>query len=824
MNIDLSKRESGYCQFRDLHRIKMDTCTFAANNYSSVDQKYYSLRSEEFRESDLRHRIFSLKNTKLRLRGGVAFEDEEEEQEEIRRLLKSPIQECKSIMDKFDEILAAYKSSLGPCGEATCPYSQSMMQDSCRKKCHSTKVVLDEPPKEECQGDPCQNKECPYADKKKRFVAGCGSASCAYPRYKLGLVDQDASLEYMMLPPAISGKCGSPNCDYPIQPDLPPIHWDCPDPLPKGACKNPNCPLQSPALKKIKVPIKKNICSCQDCPYAFPPPCGLPSCPFRENPCPFLEKKKVSKDCFCPSSSSDEEKKDLCSNPSCPFAPSSPINQNVDDPTCKGEIVTCSNPNCPFATQKKEKGKKSEEFCGHQGCPWSSKLKKTSECDRIKSEEVDLCGNPTCPYAVYGQESIKPSECDKNKTSENVDLCHNPTCPYVVYAHESNDYKCPLAETTDSCDHPSCPNPNCPFEKEKTSSDTEGEVCNENKFCGNPNCSYHKRRSIEPNSKEYLKSNAECYESEEKCDNPTCPYTNNYESDDKNKNGKERKTSKVSGAIVESNIVIKNGNTWKNYSEQNNNAGTKPKIKKKRGKFVYSMGNMYPGVKIGHKECVTQVFNVPPKMGWLWNVSPDIVRLKPRRGWKPGALTKTIAGRIRAHRQAKGLGILRLPKFGQSGNDDDEQLGGDIKVTPKPTLCIQKKDGAYSIVMNPLKDPKTLVENEDPYMECTPMRFKISPTKFKKSGSQTCFCDEEDEVKSNSSESELDIEFTPPAGIIHPERFKKKMNVIHCETQYNSQDFDKTGDKKEGNKHKEGKKGGKGGKGKAKGRGKKSKK
>lgn len=31
-----------------------------------------------------------------------------------------------------------------------------------------------------------------------------------------------------------------------------------------------------------------------------------------------------------------------------------------------------------------------------------------------------------------------------------------------------------------------------------------------------------------------------------------------------------------------------------------------------------------------------------------------------------------------------------------------------------------------------------------------------------------CFCDAEEE--SSSSDSELDIEFTPPAGIIHPER------------------------------------------------------
>ncbi|KAJ8935447.1 hypothetical protein NQ314_012867 [Rhamnusium bicolor] len=83
--------------------------------------------------------------------------------------------------------------------------------------------------------------------------------------------------------------------------------------------------------------------------------------------------------------------------------------------------------------------------------------------------------------------------------------------------------------------------------------------------------------------------------------------------------------------------------------------------------------------------------------------------------------------------------------------------------------------------------------------------------------SRLCYCEEEDE--SSSSDSELDIEFTPPAGIIHPERFKKKQNVIHCDTQYDPKDFEVR--KK---KSKEGKGKGKG-KGKDKGKpGKKGKK
>lgn len=54
----------------------------------------------------------------------------------------------------------------------------------------------------------------------------------------------------------------------------------------------------------------------------------------------------------------------------------------------------------------------------------------------------------------------------------------------------------------------------------------------------------------------------------------------------------------------------------------------KKRKRKNRGKFVYSMGDSYPGNKVGHKECVTPMFNVPPNMGWLWNIRSPIVRLK----------------------------------------------------------------------------------------------------------------------------------------------------------------------------------------------------
>lgn len=174
--------------------------------------------------------------------------------------------------------------------------------------------------------------------------------------------------------------------------------------------------------------------------------------------------------------------------------------------------------------------------------------------------------------------------------------------------------------------------------------------------------------------------------------------------------------------------------------------------------------------------------------------------MQPRRGWKPGAVGRTIAKRIEEHRQAKGLVMSNELTVRPSRRRirHEYESESDVTVAPKPTLQIKKKDGVYHITMNPLKDPKTLEDNENPYMECTPLQFKIVKNKDKEKkkapeDGENCTCNGEgdaDEVESvsSSSDSELDIEFTPPAGIIRPERLKRKKNVVHTDTQYNPDD------------------------------------
>lgn len=200
---------------------------------------------------------------------------------------------------------------------------------------------------------------------------------------------------------------------------------------------------------------------------------------------------------------------------------------------------------------------------------------------------------------------------------------------------------------------------------------------------------------------------------------------------------------------------------------------------------------------------------------------------QPRRGWKPGALTKTMAAIIEKHRAELGLKPLmagptpkpskkklRRNAYGVYETDSEQEI------SPRSTLQIKKKDGCYLITMNPLKDPYTLEDNEDPYMDCTPLQFKITknkpaPTNKGDGGEDYCTCDEP--IESSSSDSELDIEFTPPAGIIHPDKLKRKKNVVHIDTQYSPDDIPKPDKVQVGkDKNKKGKGGKKGKKDKKK--------
>lgn len=48
--------------------------------------------------------------------------------------------------------------------------------------------------------------------------------------------------------------------------------------------------------------------------------------------------------------------------------------------------------------------------------------------------------------------------------------------------------------------------------------------------------------------------------------------------------------------------------------------GTEAKEIKRKSPYVYSFGDKWPGVKIGHRECNPPRFRIPQKMGWMWKI------------------------------------------------------------------------------------------------------------------------------------------------------------------------------------------------------------
>lgn len=187
-------------------------------------------------------------------------------------------------------------------------------------------------------------------------------------------------------------------------------------------------------------------------------------------------------------------------------------------------------------------------------------------------------------------------------------------------------------------------------------------------------------------------------------------------------------------------------------------------------------------------------------------------------------VTKVIQDRIREYREKRGIPeppalrmLVRKKKTTQVyQTEEDEAYEAPEQ---KPTLVIEKKNGNYLITLNPLKDPKTVADNEDPYMKCKPMQFLIvKPPKpsrptdeqcplqnkdeiecmgededlFYDNFYKTCYCDEDGEIIESSSDSELNIEFTTPAGIINPEKMKQIPNVVHADTQFKEDDLNCT--------------------------------
>ena len=214
-------------------------------------------------------------------------------------------------------------------------------------------------------------------------------------------------------------------------------------------------------------------------------------------------------------------------------------------------------------------------------------------------------------------------------------------------------------------------------------------------------------------------------------------------------------------------------------------------------------------------------------MGWLWNAEAKGIRT----GWVPGAVRKPIKA-LMQHFLQKNNGHPCENQNQTENSSKDE--GEEENYTTEATLHICKKKGVYYITLRPLKDPEVLKECSDPYVDMHPIQFIITKNPLllairnlkqdlKGMGFPKCVCHQpisscdcrsflerkklefqcqkecekrqmpnvtDTLVLSDTSDSEGEFDFgvTPPAGVPHPER-RKKRKKVSTGTQYEADDW-----------------------------------
>ncbi|XP_036150361.1 uncharacterized protein LOC118648163 [Monomorium pharaonis] len=217
------------------------------------------------------------------------------------------------------------------------------------------------------------------------------------------------------------------------------------------------------------------------------------------------------------------------------------------------------------------------------------------------------------------------------------------------------------------------------------------------------------------------------------------------------------------------------------------------KISRRVMRYVYSIGDVYPGTNYGHKNCIDPRFKVPANMGWLWNTTATVGKLKPRIGWKPGAIGRYLNELLKEAKGASTMGAgtsrmedhrarsipsrnsLRRGKVYKSMSYVSHQVKeSEEDAEPPPTLHIHRKDGTYYVTMYPIRQETADASHqlEEPMK---PLQFKIARNK------------DDASVASSSTASDMEIEFSPPAAVNRS--FRRKPDVIHVDTQVRQQEI-----------------------------------
>jgi hypothetical protein len=211
----------------------------------------------------------------------------------------------------------------------------------------------------------------------------------------------------------------------------------------------------------------------------------------------------------------------------------------------------------------------------------------------------------------------------------------------------------------------------------------------------------------------------------------------------------------------------------------------------------------HPGVVRGHKSCSLLPPLVPKNMGWLWNTqNPGIPQI--RRGWKPGAVPKKIA---------------KMMKFFL--NDEKQEPEEPPKLAPtKAALQMQRKNGEYTIIMNPNGSGDGPITFKISKSEEVKKRDEAKKALKKRGFEKNCQCERIESCEcisdctkkdviaalknisfeyrlqtplkfselNESSDSEMDFEFTPPIAMMTKKKHKKP-SVSYAATQYEKQEI-----------------------------------
>lgn len=235
------------------------------------------------------------------------------------------------------------------------------------------------------------------------------------------------------------------------------------------------------------------------------------------------------------------------------------------------------------------------------------------------------------------------------------------------------------------------------------------------------------------------------------------------------------------------------------------------KISRRVMRYVYSIGDVYPGTNYGHKNCIDPRFRVPANMGWLWNTSTMVGKLKPRIGWKPGAIGRYLHELLKEAKSASTVedyrarsipsrtSLRRGKLYKSMSYVSQAKKESEEDAEPPPTLHIHRKDGTYYVTMYPIRQETADVSQLEEPMK--PLQFKIARNK------------DDASVASSSTASDMEIEFSPPAAV---NRYRRKPDVIHVDTQVRQQeildafkptvDMPKTKKERKGKREKKGKK------------------